>query len=135
MRTYVILKKSLLIAAVGCTLSSCYDPYDGRFSVSGAYSNGGSGVSYMYDSSGYPIYGYYRGRPIYAYDTLGNPIYSISQIRPNYYIPTWGPAPYYRGHFVRPYHCRPMARPPIKPQYRPDHFRPGHHPGRKRTKP
>ena len=93
MKAYVILKNSLLAAAIGCALSSCYDPYYDNFSVSGSYSSGGSGVSYMYDSSGYPIYGYYGGRPIYAYDTFGSPIYSINLIRPNYYIPTWGPAP------------------------------------------
>ena len=93
MKAYVILKNSLLAAALGCALSSCYDPYYDSFSVSGSYSSGGSGMSYMYDNSGYPIYGYYGGRPIYAYDTFGSPIYSISLIRPNYYIPTWGPAP------------------------------------------
>ncbi|UQT44308.1 hypothetical protein M5E88_17395 [Akkermansia muciniphila] len=125
MKAYVILKNSLLAAAIGCALSSCYDPYYDHFSVSGSYSSGGSGVSYMYDSSGYPIYGYYGGRPIYAYDTFGSPIYSINLIRPNYYIPTWGPAPYYRGHYVRPHNCRPMAKPPMKPHFRPDHFRPG----------
>ena len=48
----------------------------------------------------YKRQGYYGGRPIYAYDTFGSPIYSISLIRPNYYIPTWGPAPYYRGHDI-----------------------------------
>lgn len=87
MKAYVILKNSLLAAALGCALSSCYDPYYDSFSVSGSYSSGGSGMSYMYDNSGYPIYGYYGGRPIYAYDTFGSPIYSISLIRPNYYIP------------------------------------------------
>ena len=86
MKAYVILKNSLLAAALGCALSSCYDPYYDSFSVSGSYSSGGSGMSYMYDNSGYPIYGYYGGRPIYAYDTFGSPIYSISLIRPNYYI-------------------------------------------------
>ena len=79
MKAYVILKNSLLAAAIGCALSSCYDPYYDHFSVSGSYSSGGSGVSYMYDSSGYPIYGYYGGRPIYAYDTFGSPIYSINR--------------------------------------------------------
>ena len=117
MKAYVILKNSLLAAAIGCALSGCYDPYYDNFSVSGSYSSGGSGVSYMYDSSGYPIYGYYGGRPIYAYDTFGSPIYSINLIRPNYYIPTWGPAPYYRGHYVRPHNCRPMAKPPMKPHF------------------
>ena len=135
MKAYVILKNSLLAAALGCALSSCYDPYYDSFSVSGSYSSGGSGMSYMYDNSGYPIYGYYGGRPIYAYDTFGSPIYSISLIRPNYYIPTWGPAPYYRGHYIRPHYCRPMARPPMKPQYRPDHFRPDHRPGNNRPVP
>lgn len=140
MKAYVILKNSLLAAAIGCALSSCYDPYYDHFSVSGSYSSGGSGVSYMYDSSGYPIYGYYGGRPIYAYDTFGSPIYSINLIRPNYYIPTWGPAPYYRGHYVRPHNCRPMAKPPMKPHFRPDHFRPGNNrpapqPGRPNQRP
>lgn len=102
MKAYDILKNSMLAAAIGCALSSCYDPYYDNFSVAGSYSSGGSSVSYMYDSSGYPIYGYYGGRPIYAYDTFGSPIYSINLIRPNYYIPTWGPAPYYRGHYIRP---------------------------------
>ena len=140
MKAYVILKNSLLAAAIGCALSGCYDPYYDHFSVSGSYSSGGSGVSYMYDSSGYPIYGYYGGRPIYAYDTFGSPIYSINLIRPNYYIPTWGPAPYYRGHYVRPHNCRPMAKPPMKPHFRPDHFRPGNNrpapqPGRPNQRP
>lgn len=140
MKAYVILKNSLLAAAIGCALSGCYDPYYDNFSVSGSYSSGGSGVSYMYDSSGYPIYGYYGGRPIYAYDTFGSPIYSINLIRPNYYIPTWGPAPYYRGHYVRPHNCRPMAKPPMKPHFRPDHFRPGNNrpapqPGRPNQRP
>lgn len=78
-------------------MSGCYDPYYDNFSVSGSYSSGSSGVSYMYDSSGYPIYGYYGGRPIYAYDTFGSPIYSINLIRPNYYIPTWGRLPITAG--------------------------------------
>ena len=48
MKAYVILKNSLLAAAIGCALSSCYDPYYDHFSVSGSYSSGGSSVSYMY---------------------------------------------------------------------------------------
>ena len=55
MKAYVILRKSLLAAAIGCALSGCYDPYYDNFSVSGSYSSGSSGVSYMYDSSGYPF--------------------------------------------------------------------------------
>ena len=47
MKAYVILKNSLLAAALGCALSSCYDPYYDSFSVSGSYSSGGSGMSYI----------------------------------------------------------------------------------------
>ena len=42
MKAYVILKNSLLAAAIGCALSGCYDPYYDNFSVSGSYSSGGS---------------------------------------------------------------------------------------------
>lgn len=55
MKAYVILKNSLLAAALGCALSSCYDPYYDSFSVSGSYSSGGSGMSYMYDNSAIPF--------------------------------------------------------------------------------
>lgn len=73
MKAYDILKNSMLAAAIGCALSSCYDPYYDNFSVAGSYSSGGSSVSYMYDSSGYPIYGYYGGRPFMPMTRLAAP--------------------------------------------------------------
>lgn len=52
----------------------------------------GGQVSLLYDSSGFPIWGYSAcGRPIYAYSPAGMPIYVIRGIYRGCYVPAWNP--------------------------------------------
>lgn len=60
----------------------------------------GGQVSLLYDSSGFPIWGYSAcGRPIYAYSPAGMPIYVIRGIYRGCYVPAWNPRPHYHGPF------------------------------------
>ena len=88
------------------------DPYwdDDYFSTSFSYSSGGYG-GYMYDTAGFPIYGYYGGRPVYGYTPAGSPIYSINLLYSGCYVPSWGPAPHYRGPHRWPSGIRRLERP------------------------
>ena len=74
-----------------------------------------------YDTLGYPIYGYYDGRPVYGYSSTGLPILSFSALTSYCYVPNWGPASWYCGHWHYPRH---IHRRPLPPRY-PHH----HHPG------
>lgn len=98
-------------------------------------------VSLLYDSSGFPIWGYSAcGRPIYAYSPAGMPIYVIRGIYRGCYVPAWNPRPHYHGTFwpvgvcrgrrsahpqhgmaypsPRP-HCLPTAPGPLTADFRP----------------
>lgn len=67
----------------------------------------GGQVSLLYDSSGFPIWGYsVCGRPIYAYSLAGMPIYVIRGIYRGCYVPAWNPRPHYHGPFWPAGVCR-----------------------------
>ena len=89
----------------------------------------GGQVSLLYDSSGFPIWGYSAcGRPIYAYSPAGMPIYVIRGIYRGCYVPAWNPRPHYHGPFWPAGVCRGrhaahprrgMPWPPPRPRWRP----------------
>ncbi|MGN0821789.1 MAG: hypothetical protein ACI4OX_08445 [Akkermansia sp.] len=74
-----------------------------------------------YDADGFPIYGYYYGRPVYGYTAAGVAIFSLAAITAACIVPHWHPAPWYRGSWHYPPRVRRMAVPPHVPG--------GHHPG------
>ena len=94
----------------------------------------GGQVSLLYDSSGFPIWGYSAcGRPIYAYSPAGMPIYVIRGIYRGCYVPAWNPRPHYHGPFWPAGVCRGrrsahpqhgMAYPSPRPHCRPYRPRP-----------
>lgn len=117
-----------LFASIAPVLSSCgpewhADSIDVGGGYGGAYASAGWSNS-RYDDAGFPIYGYYDGRPVYGYSSLGSPIFSFSLLTSSCYVPSWGPAPYYCGHWHYPRH---IYRRPLPPRY-PHHHHPGMRP-------
>lgn len=101
--TLPILGSSLLVSC------HSHDRYHGNYqgSVSLGYSSGG-----IYDSYGFPIFGYMGGRPVYGYNAYGSPIFSFTYIRNKCYVPSWGPASHYRGHYKYPSHVHRVGNLP-----------------------
>ncbi len=92
------------LALASCfLLSSCHDPDYFYGNVGVGYSNGGGYGGYggysngIYDSYGFPIFGYMGGRPVYGYSPYGAAIFNFTYISNKCYVPSWGPAPYYKG--------------------------------------
>ena len=112
------------VAGLSLLLSSCVVPYDGygtfTYSTNG-YSSSVAWTSASYDANGFPIYGYYYGRPVYGYTSTGAAIFTIAALTALCFVPDWGPAPWYHGHWHYPAHIHHCAVPP--------HHAPGHHPG------
>ena len=112
------LSVAVLCAASLLAVSCSWD--DGHYGVYG-YAGSSAWNSAWYDSSGYPIYGYCNGRPVYGYTAAGGAIFSLAALTAGCHVPNWGPAPWYRGTYrYVPYVVR-SARPP--------HFPTGHNPG------
>lgn len=116
-----------VIVASAMLLSSCV-VYDYPVYTSTSVGLGGHGwstsVSWTnasYDVNGFPIYGYYYGRPVYGYTPAGVAIFSIGAITAACMVPDWGPAPWYHGHWHYPAHVHRVCAPPRHPA--------GHHPG------
>lgn len=117
-----------LSAMCALVLPSCgpewhADYFDAGGSHGGVYASSGWSNS-LYDASGFPIYGYYDGRPVYGYSSSGVPIFSFSLLTSSCYVPSWSPAPYYCGHWSYPHH---VCRRPLPPRY-PHHHHPGMRP-------
>lgn len=147
MKPQHICKASVLLAICSAFLVSCSDrnSYYGNASFGYADYNGYSGYgsySYgngIYDSYGFPIFGYVGGRPVYAYNSYGSPIFSLTYIRSKCYVPSWGPASYYRGKYRYPGSCHRVSNLPHHSHgWKQPHFdknrpsivnRPSHRPG------
>ena len=117
-----------LLAGAALLLNSCmvyeYPMYTST-SVgvgSNGWSTSVSWTSARYDVNGFPIYGYYYGRPVYGYTPAGVAIFSIAAITAACLVPDWAPAPWYHGHWHYPLHVHRVRVPKYCP--------PGHHPGR-----
>ena len=113
------------VAAASLLLSSCYygqaDGY-GTFTYStNGYSSSAAWTNASYDANGFPIFGYYYGRPVYGYTEAGVAIFTIAALTALCFVPHWHPAPWYHGHWHYPAHIHRVAAPP--------HCPPHHHPG------
>lgn len=125
-RKKVILAVTALASALvfgSCTIHPLDSPHVGDTPASGK--GGGVRVSRQwqeatYDSSGFPIYGYSYGRPVYGYTSSGVAIYNYSGIGAACYVPSWGPASWYVGGWHYPHHVHRAHRP---------YGHPGHHGG------
>ena len=112
-----------LLGLSAMVLSSCDYGY---WTVGGTYHTPHGSVTAAwtnasYDADGFPIYGYYYGRPVYGYTPAGVAIFSLAAITAACIVPHWHPAPWYRGSWHYPPRVRRMAVPPHVPG--------GHHPG------
>ena len=123
-------KQTKYVAMFACAavmLSSC-EIYDYPVYTSGSVTVGGPHVSTSvswtnasYDANGFPIFGYYYGRPVYGYTAAGAAIFSIAAITAACLVPDWRPASWYCGPWHYPPHVHYVSVPP--------HCPPGHHPG------
>ena len=117
-------KQTKYVAMFACAavmLSSC-EIYDYPVYTSGSVTVGGSHVSTSvswtnasYDANGFPIFGYYYGRPVYGYTAAGAAIFSIAAITAACLVPDWRPASWYCGHWHYPPHVHYVSVPPHCP--------------------
>ncbi len=129
--------KAALLAVAAMLATSCEIYPNGYTSVSystNGYSSSVSWTAASYDANGFPIYGYYYGRPVYGYTVSGSPIFSINLLVSGCYVPNWRPAPWYDHHHHHdhyPHGCHHAPKPPKhdhghKPHVRPDMHAPIH---------
>ena len=106
----VMKKKSIflaMLAASSVMLSSCFvtvGPH-GEVAVGGSggiavdsHGHVAAWTNASYDAAGFPIYGYYYGRPVYGYDPYGAAVFTFGVLTAACIVPAWGPAPWYCGH-------------------------------------
>ncbi len=138
-----ILRISGLLALTGFLSSCYYNPalypsYTSGVSVSASTyvpDTSQVWVSDTYDSTGFPIYGYNYGRPVYGYTSAGVAIFTLGALTALSCVPDWGYASWYRGSYRYPSHIRRYHAPPRypknhRPNYRPSH-KPSYHPSHK----
>lgn len=103
--------------------SSCAYPTSGysTYTVPGSVSAGVAWTNASYDASGFPIFGYSYGRPVYGYTAAGEAIFTIAALTALCFVPHWGPAGWYRGHYHYPHGIHRVPAPPRFPA--------GHAPG------
>lgn len=103
--------KAAAVAVMCCSglfLNSCM--YEVPVYGGVSYNNGYGGVSVSawtdasYDANGFPIYGYYYGRPVYGYTAEGVAIFTFAALTAACFVPHWDPAPWYHGHWHYPHH-------------------------------
>lgn len=103
--------KAAAVAVMCCSglfLNSCM--YEVPVYGGVSYNNGYGGVSVAawtdasYDANGFPIYGYYYGRPVYGYTAEGVAIFTFAALTAACFVPLWAPAPWYHGHWHYPHH-------------------------------
>ena len=141
------MKNRILVAVLACSslfVTSCdtLGPVFGGLSV--GVGPGGVGVSASaewtsasYDASGYPIYGYSYGRPVYGYTSAGVAIFTLAALTTAYFLPQWGCASWCHHHDVYvhycPHHYHKCWAPDRCPRGHQPHMRPAHdgpHPGK-----
>lgn len=122
--------KAAAVAVLCCSglfLNSCM--YEVPVYGGVSYSNGYGGVSVSawtdasYDANGFPIYGYYYGRPVYGYTPEGVAIFTFAALTAACFVPYWAPAPWYHGHWHYPHHIHRV--------HVPHHFPHDHCPSRR----
>lgn len=110
--------KAAAVAVLCCSglfLNSCM--YEVPVYGGVSYSNGYGGVSVAawtdasYDANGFPIYGYYYGRPVYGYTPEGVAIFTFAALTAACFVPLWAPAPWYHGHWHYPHHIHRVSVP------------------------
>ena len=119
-----------MVAGAALMLSSC-TVYDYPVSTTASVTVGGPNVSATvswtnasYDANGFPIFGYYYGRPVYGYTAAGAAVFTFAAITAACLVPNWGPASWYCGPWHYPPHVHYVSVPP--------HCPPGHHPDRRK---
>ena len=126
--------KATVIAGAALLATSCEIYPNGFTSFSystDGYSSSVAWTAASYDASGFPIYGYAYGRPVYGYTVQGSPIYSINLLYSGCYVPSWKPASWCKQHHSYPSGCHHAPKPPKhdkthKPHVRPDMHAPIH---------
>ncbi len=110
------------LAAAALLFPSCayYTPATSAYSAL-SYSSSELWTVASYDSNGFPIYGYYYGRPVYGYTAAGDAIFTLAALTAGCYAPHWAPAPWYHGSWHYPSHIHRVDAPP--------HFPGMHRPG------
>lgn len=121
--------KAAAVAVLCCSglfLNSCmYEvPVYGGVSYSNGYGSVSAWTAASYDANGFPIYGYYYGRPVYGYTPEGVAIFTFAALTAACFVPHWAPAPWYHGHWHYPHHIHRVSVPHHCPH---DHF-PSHRP-------
>ena len=116
-----------VLACASLIVASCEIYPNGYSSISystNGYSSSVSWTAASYDANGFPIYGYYYGRPVYGYTAAGAAIFTIAAITASCFVPDWGPAPWYHGHHHYPPHVHRHASPPHHAHGHKPHQRP-----------
>lgn len=105
-----------VLAGAALLFCSCEPMYYGAmgmgmngFDTSVAWTNA------SYDASGFPIYGYSYGRPVYGYTSAGTAIFAVGALSSSCYVPHWGPAPWYSGGWRYPARIHRAPAPPRFP--------------------
>lgn len=120
-----------LLSGAALVLTSCYVPYGtyGSYNTGVAapvaYDTSAAWSAATYDASGYPIYGYSYGQPVYGYTDAGVAITTIAALTALCCIPNWGPADWYRGPAYHP-RGRRYSSPPRHPNNHKPNVRPSH---------
>ncbi len=99
------------------TLGSTSEPLGAKVSTRSQW------LEANYDLVGFPIYGFYYGKPIYGYNEYGSPIMNATKISSGCYVPSWEPQSGYKGKYYYPSYVVRTARPRNYPQ--------GHQPTRR----
>lgn len=55
-----------------------------------SFTNGIEWQAAKYDDSGFPIFGYADGKPVYGYTKQGSLIYQMNLLYSGCYVPAWG---------------------------------------------
>lgn len=115
-----------VLCCSGLFLNSCmYEvPVYGGVSYNSGYGSVSAWTAASYDANGFPIYGYYYGRPVYGYSPEGVAIFTFAALTAACFVPHWAPAPWYHGHWHYPHHIHRVSVPHHCPH---DHF-PSHRP-------
>lgn len=109
-----------VVAVLSCSavfLSSCvYEMPVYRGGTAYSYSSAAPvWTEASYDANGFPIFGYYGGRPVYGYTAEGVAIFTFAALTAACLVPLWAPAPWYHGHWHYPHHIHRVNVPPHCP--------------------
>ena len=79
------------VAGVAVVCSSCAYPNVGysSYTVPGTVSAGVAWSNASYDASGFPIFGYSYGRPVYGYTSAGEAVFTIAALTALCFVPYW----------------------------------------------